>query len=50
MARIIEEEKDINCSHCRTKIAYTSKDIRTTFFTKDPYIECPACGNKIFIL
>lgn len=50
MTKIIEEEKEIKCKYCQTKLIYTPKDIRTTFFTKDAYIECPVCGNKIFII
>lgn len=49
MSRIVEEEKEITCIRCKTKIIYTSKDIETTFITHDPYIECPVCGNKVFI-
>lgn len=49
MVKIIEEEKEIKCPWCKTKLAYTSKDIRLAFIVNEPYIECPVCGLKIFI-
>lgn len=49
MVRVIDEEKKIQCKNCKTNLVYTCEDIRTAFFTHDAYVECPVCGNKIFI-
>lgn len=47
---IVNEEKTIKCCYCNTLLKYTAKDIRTTFFVKKPYIECPVCGAKLFMI
>lgn len=47
---IVNEEKTIKCCYCNTLLKYTAKDIRTTFFTNQPYIECPVCGAKLFMI
>lgn len=49
MVRVIDEEKKIYCKNCKTNLIYTWRDIRTTFVTNDAYVDCPVCGNKIFI-
>lgn len=48
--KIINESKQVVCSYCKTKLEYEPKDIRTAFITNAPYILCPCCGNKIFII
>lgn len=47
---IVNEEKTIKCCYCKTLLKYAAKDIRTTFFTNQPYIECPVCGAKLFMI
>ena len=48
--KVISEIKEITCSSCKTKLEYEPKDIQTTFITNQPYVCCPICGHKIFIL
>lgn len=43
-------EREIECSECKTILAYTPADVRTS----EPhmayeYVECPMCGEKIVI-
>ena len=43
-------EKEIECGECKTILAYTLADVRTS----DPpmnyeYVECPMCGEKLVI-
>ena len=48
--KVISEVKEIICSSCKTKLEYEPKDIQTTFITNQPYVCCPICRHKIFIL
>lgn len=48
--KVINKEKVIKCCYCKTELVYTPKDIRTTFFNNMPYILCPICGSKLFMI
>jgi DNA-directed RNA polymerase subunit RPC12/RpoP len=41
-------EKEIECGECRTILAYTPADTKTSDVGYD-YVECPMCGEKIVI-
>lgn len=43
-----EQEYEITCPHCMSKIAYTFDDIVSDSF-KDNWIYCPACNKEISI-
>ena len=43
-----EQEYEITCPHCRSKIAYTLDDIISDSFNDD-WIYCPACNTEISI-
>jgi len=43
-----EQEYEITCPHCRSKIAYTFDDIVSDSFN-DNWIYCPACNKEISI-
>lgn len=47
---VIEETKIVKCKDCHSQLKFTSKDIETTWITNDPFVRCPVCGNRIFIL
>lgn len=43
-----EQEYEITCPHCRSKIAYTSDDVVSDSFY-DKWIYCPVCNKEISI-
>lgn len=43
-----QQEYEITCPHCRSKLAYTSNDITHNKFG-DKYMYCGACGGEIFL-
>lgn len=43
-----QQEHEITCPHCRSKLAYTSNDITHNGFG-DEYIYCGVCGGEIFL-
>lgn len=51
--RVIEignmAEREIECSECRTILAYTDADIQETEHKTYQYVECPMCGEKLVI-
>lgn len=43
-----QQEYEITCPHCRSKLAYTFNDIMHNIFG-DKYIYCGVCGGEIFL-
>lgn len=43
-----QQECEIICPHCRSKLAYTSNDITHSKFG-DKWIYCGVCGGEIFL-
>ena len=46
--RIIEETKIRKCCNCKTELEYSRDDIELTWITKQPFVRCPVCGQKLF--
>ena len=43
-------EKEIECSECKTILAYTPADVRASNPPMSyEYVECPMCGEKLVI-
>lgn len=42
-------EKEIECTECKTILAYTAVDVKTASPMTYEYIECPMCGEKIVL-
>ena len=47
---IIVETKVKTCPYCGTKIKYTYEDIWLTWITETPFIRCPVCTKRLFVL
>ena len=46
--RIIEKTKIKKCCNCKTEFEFSTNDVELTWITKQPFVRCPVCGQKLF--